>query len=164
MAERWVLNASPLIVLARGGYEGLIFDLADEVALPRPVAAEIGAGPEDDAARRLLAAGRIPLVDVPPSPPELLAWDLGVGETAVLAYALVNPGWRAVLDDRAARRCAKAFSIPLQGTLAVVLLARQRSLIPSAASVIRALQTGGFRLKDELIREVLRDTVSEEWE
>ncbi len=164
MAERWVLNASPLIVLARGGYEGLIFDLADKVALPRPVAVEIGGGPENDAARRLLAAGRIPLVDVPPPPPELLAWDLGMGETAVLAYALTNPGWTAVLDDRAARRCAKAFSIPLQGTLAVVLLARQRNLIPSAASVIRGLQAGGFRLKDELIREVLRDMVGEEWE
>jgi hypothetical protein len=46
VTERWVLNAFPLIVLARAGHEGLFLELADQVVVPRPAALEIEAGPE----------------------------------------------------------------------------------------------------------------------
>jgi predicted nucleic acid-binding protein len=49
-----------------------------------------------------------------------MAWDLGAGETAVLSYALANSGWTAVVDDNAARKCARSFAISAKGTLAVV--------------------------------------------
>lgn len=49
MAERWVVNASPLIVLARIGRDDLFFMLADQVVMPRVVAQEIQAGPKDAA-------------------------------------------------------------------------------------------------------------------
>ena len=39
--------------------------------------------------------------------------------------------------------------------LAIVILAKQRGLIPSAADVLRSLLTIGFRLDDQVIREVL---------
>lgn len=75
-----------------------------------------------------------------------LAWDLGAGETAVLAYALAHPGWTAILDDGAARRCAKVFGVPHKGTLGVVLLAKQRGIIPAAREVLERLQANGFRI------------------
>ncbi|HCA96836.1 MAG TPA: DUF3368 domain-containing protein, partial [Cyanobacteria bacterium UBA9226] len=37
--------------------------------------------------------------------PEVAAWDLGKGESAVLSFALKNSGFVAIIDDRAARRC-----------------------------------------------------------
>jgi len=123
MSERWVLNASPLIVLARVGLENLFLSLADQVVVPRAVAAEIEAGPPEDRARQALAAGRFPIADTPVPAEELLAWDLGSGETAVLSLALSEPGWVAVLDDAAARKCALAFSVAVKGTLAIVMLA-----------------------------------------
>jgi predicted nucleic acid-binding protein len=43
VSERWVLNASPLIVLARIDRTDLLFALADELVMPRVVAAEIKA-------------------------------------------------------------------------------------------------------------------------
>ena len=46
VTERWVLNAFPLIVLARAGHAGLFLELADQVVVPRPAALEIEAGPE----------------------------------------------------------------------------------------------------------------------
>ena len=56
MPERWVLNASPIIVLARVGQEHLFDALTDEFVVPRAVAEEIEAGPVNDpvlkAARR----------------------------------------------------------------------------------------------------------------
>ena len=163
MSERWVLNASPLIVLARVGQAHLFQELTEEVIVPRSVVTELNAGPEDDVAVRFLREGHLPIVDAPNPPASLLAWDLGAGETAVLAYALAHPGWTAVLDDRAARKCAQTFSIPLKGTLAVVILARKKGLIPSASAVLRQMQTNGFRLKDDLIQETLRQTVGETW-
>jgi predicted nucleic acid-binding protein len=161
--ESWVLNASPTIVLARIGLQGVFFDLTQQVLIPQAVAKEIQAGPPEDAAQRFLAEGRISIVPTPPPSSELSAWDLGAGETAVLSYALANPGWIAILDDGAARKCARSFSIPHKGTLAIVLLAKQQGLISSAANTLRALQSNGFRLDDELIRETLHRVVKEEW-
>lgn len=136
---------------------------ADEIVVPQAVAVEVQAGPAADPARQLLAAGRFTLVDTPPPSPELLAWDLGSSETAVLALAIAEKGWTAILDDAAARKCAYSFSIPLKGTLAVVLLAKQRGLIDSAAAVLQLLIDAGFRLDERLLREVLIRTVGESW-
>jgi predicted nucleic acid-binding protein len=163
MAERWALNASPLIVLARVGLEHLPLSLADQVVVPRQVAEEIQAGPAPDPARKALEAGKFTVVDVPPPPPELLAWDLGNGETAVLSWTIAQEGWTAILDDAEARKCARVFAVPIKGTLAVVLLAKQRGIIPSAAKTVQALISAGFHLNDQLIRDTLLRTVGEAW-
>lgn len=163
MGERWVLNASPLIVLACVGQEHLFEALADEVVVPRAVAEEIEAGPLDDPARRVIAGGQFTIVDTAPVL-DVLAWDLGAGETAVLSYALEEPGWTAVLDDAAARKCARSFGLPLKGTLGVIILAKQRGLIPSAAEIVRSLLRSGFRLDENIIREALSRAVGETWD
>ena len=163
MAERWALNASPLIVLARVGLEGLPLSLAEQVVVPRPVVEEIQAGPTLDPAQQAFAAGRFTIVDPPPPPAELLAWDLGYGETAVLSWVIANQDWTAILDDGEARKCARAFSVPLKGTLAVVLMAKLQGLIPSASEVMQALINTGFRLDERLIRDALARTVNETW-
>ena len=162
MPEQWVVNASPLIVLARIGYENLLFDFADETVIPAAVQTEINNGPLNDAARLFLRKGSIPVVQAYP-PAELIAWDLGAGETAVLAYALANPGWVAILDDGAARKCARSFYIPHKGTLGVILMAKRRGLIPSATEILHALRANGFRLDDNLLQDVLPKAVGEIW-
>ena len=157
MSERWVLNASPIIVLARVGQEHLFDALADEVVVPRAVVDEIQAGPTGDPGRQAVASGRFTVVGATPMP-DVLAWDLGVGERAVLSYALEEPGWTVIVDDAAARKCARSFGLRFKGTLAVVILAKQRGLIPSAADVLRSLITGGFYLDGDIIREALSRT------
>jgi predicted nucleic acid-binding protein len=102
-------------------------------------------------------------VDVPPPPSELLAWDLGHGETAVLSWTIAQEGWTAILGDAEARKCARVFAVPIKGTLAVVLLAKQRGVIPSAAKAVQALISVGFRLDEQLIRDTLLRTVGEAW-
>jgi predicted nucleic acid-binding protein len=47
--------------------------------------------------------------------------------------------------------------------LAIIILAKQLGLIDSAANVMRALQASGLRLEDDIIRQVLRDIVGENW-
>ncbi len=119
---------------------------------------EIQSGPGSDAARQALEGGWGVRVTAGRIPSELVEWGLGPGETAVLERAHCT----AVLDDASARACARAFDIPLIGTLGVVLRARQRGVIPSAGDLLRALRAAGLYLDDETIRSALR-RVGEEW-
>ena len=163
MPDRWVVNASPLILLARVGHSDWLAQLADEVVVPQAVADEILAGPADDPARRQLEAAAVPIAPSVATPADLLAWDLGAGETAVLAYARANPGWTALLDDAAARKCAQSFSVPVKGTLAVVVLAKLQGLTSSAAAIIGDLKAAGFRIDNQLVHDVLLASVGETW-
>jgi predicted nucleic acid-binding protein len=163
IAEKWVINASPIIALARVGQVELLAHLPEETILPQAVIKELLHAPEGDPARRVVESGLFATVPSPPSPPEILAWDLGRGETAVISFALTNPGWVAVLDDGVARRCARSFSLPIIGTLAVIILAKQYGLIDSAAQVLQTLRAHGFRLDDALIRDALAHSVGEPW-
>lgn len=54
MRRRWVVNASPLILLVKAGHERLLYELSSELVIPRGVATEIAQGPRDDPARQWL--------------------------------------------------------------------------------------------------------------
>lgn len=162
MPERWVLNASPIISLARIDRANLLFSIPDEVVVPQAVFDEVMAGPATDAARVFLQSKESVIV-TSESSSEITTWDLGSGETAVLSFALANLNYVAILDDAAARKCSNSFSIPVKGTLAVVLMAKQKNLIPSAADVLRALRTAGFHLDDRVIQKALKDVAGESW-
>lgn len=162
MSERWVINASPLILLAKVQQLDLLSQLAETIIVPEAVVAEVLAGPADDPARRFLETEPVTKVDVS-AHPLILAWDLGSGETAVLSHALANPGWKAIIDDGAARRCAHTLDLPLAGTLAIILAARQKQLIPAAVPVVRTLLSHGFRVNETTLKLALWETVSEIW-
>ena len=81
----------------------------------------------------------------------------------MLAVAMERRPATAVLDDAAARTCAKALGIEVIGTLAVVLRAKRKALIPSAADVLRALRMAGLRLDDQVVHLALKG-IGETWE
>ena len=62
-----------------------------------------------------------------------------------------------------ARRCARSLTVPYKGTLAVIILAKQRGFISSAASVINELRDVGYYIDDYTIAEALLKTVGEDW-
>ena len=162
MSEVWVVNASPIIVLAKAGHLHLLNELAGKLLLPDAVFAEVLAGPEADPARQALEGGwgsRQPVTEIPG---DLLEWGLGPGETAVLALARQCMPCSAILDDAAARACAKAFGVPLLGTLGVVLRAKRRGLVALAADVLKAIRAAGLHLDDRTIRLAL-GRIGETW-
>ena len=112
VAEKWIINASPVIALARVGQVELLARLPVQAVLPQAVAEELSVAPEDEPARQALESGIFKIVKAPAIPDNILAWDLGKGESAVLAYALAHRGSVAILDDGAARRCARSLSLP----------------------------------------------------
>ena len=162
MVEDWVVNASPLIALGAIGRLDLLEGPDRRLIVPAAVATEVLAGPEADGGRRALAAGWIgerPHVVVRD---DVLEWGLGAGESAVLSAVLASTTPAvAVLDDGAARSCARALGARVIGTLGVVLRAKVSGRIDTAAPVVRALRDAGLYLDDELVRRALSEIVGE---
>ena len=153
----WVVNASPLILLGKIARLSLLAELSESVVIPHEVALEIDAGPAADPARLWLAAHGRNLVTLPESfDLRVVAWDLGKGETAVICQALSKPGSVCILDDRAARDCARLFGARVKGTLGVLLLAKQAGLIPAVRPEIEALLNSGAMLHEGVVREALQ--------
>ena len=82
---------------------------------------------------------------------QVATWDLGSGESEVLSLNLRIPDCAAIVDDRAARRCAQALGIVTLGTGGVLVLAKRRGLISSVSSRIQLLRDAGLWLSDDLV-------------
>jgi predicted nucleic acid-binding protein len=163
VGEVFVVNASPVITLAKAGHLALLTNLADTVLLPDAVVVEVLAGPESDPARRAIEGGWGTRMPVSSMPAAVLEWGLGAGEAAVIAVALEGRGRTPVLDDAQGRKCARALGLPLIGTLGVVLRAKRLGRITSAAEVLRDLQKAGLHLDQQVIAVALRHVAGEEW-
>ena len=152
MPKKWVVNASPLIVLARINHLFLLQHLAEEIVVPAGVAKEIAQGPEDDPARQWLQSHGQELVrEVQVVPPVVIAWNLGLGESEVLSWAYQNPGYEVVLDDRAARNCALSLNLPVRGTISVVVLAKKAGHLKEITPILLQLEQAGFRIGPNII-------------
>jgi predicted nucleic acid-binding protein len=152
----WVVNASPVILLARVGQLNLLQRLGPAVVIPEAAVLEIRRrGPTDPAIQALAQATWLVAIDPGPIPTNVSAFGLGAGETAVLAHALANPGRGAIVDDQAARNAATALGIPHQGTLAVVVFAKLHGLIPAARPLVEQLRQHGMYLSDQVMNQAL---------
>lgn len=128
---------------------------ADELFVPDAVVLEINRrGANDVTVRALQQAHWLQVVEVKPQA-LIQAWDLSLGETAVLSYALHKPDFKAVIDDGLARKCAQTFEIPLLGTLGLVLIAKKRGVIAKARPVMRELKQQGMYLKEATLNQAL---------
>ncbi len=152
MPKKWVVNASPLIVLARINHLFLLQHLAEEIVVPAGVAKEIAQGPGDDPARQWLQAqGRNLVREMQVVPPVIIAWNLGLGESEVLSWAYQNPGYEAVLDDRAARNCALSLNLPVRGTISLIVLAKKDGYLKEITPILLQLEQAGFRISPNII-------------
>lgn len=151
MAERPVVNASPLMFLVRVGLLDLLLELGEGVVVPAAVEAEVAAfGASDPVPVALKSTPWIEVAPALPVPSNILAWDLGDGESAVLAWALAHPSTTAIIDDLAGRRCAVALGIPVVGTLGLVLRAKKSGRIVAARPIVVKLQLAGMYLADDI--------------
>ncbi len=156
--RRWVVNASPLILLGKANQLGLLSALGDQVAVPKAVVEEVGTKPDGKAPLHVIAENpAYTVVDNEVATPEILSWDLGAGETQVLAHALAHKAERVVIDDLEARRCAKAMGLGIIGTLGIVGRARAMGLIDQAEPVVRRLRETGLYASGELVRRLLKE-------
>lgn len=155
MSEAWVVNASPLILFSRVDRLDLIERLAGVALVPDAVIEEVRAGrhkdPKATSTLEWAERHRVHNVTVPVS---IEHWDLGLGESQVLAHCVGSPKW-AVLDDRASRRCATAHGISVIGSLGMVLRAKQNRHIERARPVIDELITAGMFVEAAFVDRAL---------
>ncbi len=126
LIEKVVINASPFILLCKSGLVEILPELFSEIGMPKSVANEISHG-DDIAAQRLYVFEKTGLIGCSEVlSDEVLAWNLGDGETEVLSVAYESKNTLiALVDDRAARRCAETLSIRTIGTGGVLILAKK---------------------------------------
>jgi predicted nucleic acid-binding protein len=157
------VNSSPLILLGRISRLDLLPAIAERVVIPHSVLGELSVKDGTDwLATTVTAIPGFEIVDDSQIPATVARWDLGAGESAVLAYCLLNPGYRAVLDDQKGRRCARSLGVALLGTLGVVVEARRQGLIPVARPIVAAIRGAGYYIEDELIAAALQE-IGEDW-
>jgi predicted nucleic acid-binding protein len=126
------------------------------VLVPDVVLNEIGGhGPDDPSVQVVRQSPWIQIVSTPTIPDAVLVWDLDAGESAVLAIALQELDSMAILDDQPARRCAQVLNIQTQGTLGLVLVAKQQGLVPAVRPVLEQLRQAGMYLSTRLEDQIL---------
>lgn len=149
--ESVVVSASPLIILFKSGLADLLPRLFSEVAVTEGVWKEVAAcGEAGDAPAGVGSAAWLRRVPSPRIAPRVAAWNLGDGEAEVLSFAFGLPGYRAMVDDRAARRCARTLGVGTLGTGGVLVLAKRGGLITSVSDELRRLKGAGLWLSEEL--------------
>lgn len=156
MTERWVFNASPLILLGKTAQLEWLPRLG-EVIIPAAVADEVLAGRPDDPARKFIESS-IPgeWIREVTDRQEVVAWDLGPGETAVISWAMEGAEYEAVLDDAAARRCCDVFGVRVRGTLSLVALAKKRGWVKACRPVFALLREAGLYVSPDLLEQVAK--------
>lgn len=162
MPDCRVVNASPLITLAKVGQLGLLEEPEFALIIPDPVAREVLRWPAEDPARKALSAGWGG-TPVPVEPDvDIMEWGLGSGESGVITLARSMKGV-AVIDDGAARSAALALGVRLTGTLGLVLRAARLGRIASAAEILEQLIDAGLRLNNDVVRDALAQVTGESW-
>jgi predicted nucleic acid-binding protein len=143
-------------LLSKVGLVDVLQHLGAPAVIPIAAVHEIQRrGPTDPSVQTLVKATWLATVDPGPIPSSVSALGLGPGESAVIAYALANSGSGVVFDDQAARRAAATLSIPHQGTLSLVILAKVQGLIPAARPVVEQLRQQGMYLSDQVMNQAL---------
>ena len=154
---RWIVNASPVILLAKIGQADLLLRIPSETVIPHSVFEEVcSAGGADPGHRWITSLPQGIVRDDTAIPSEIASWDLGKGETAVIAWAVDAGQSEVVIDDLAGRRCAEVMRVPVTGSLGVLLIAKKKHLIPAAAPFIRDLRDAGAHLSDSLVQSALQ--------
>ena len=157
MSRHWVVDASPIILLAKTGHLVLLPTTTDKLLIPKAVAEEIRQAPSDDPARTWLDAEGEQFVEpTGPLAETVAAWDLGRGESRVLSVGVRRDGWTALMDDGAARRCGKGLDIPIIGTLGLLVVAKREGYLAAVRPVTKALRRAGLHVDDDVVDQVLR--------
>ena len=80
----------------------------------------------------------------------------GRGESEAIALSIECSAARLILDDKKARRIARRLNLPVTGTLAVLLKAKERGILPMVRDIVNRLIAANFRVSDALVEELLR--------
>jgi len=141
-----VSDTSCLIVLSKTGQLGLLKDLFSQVIVTPEVVREFGEPlPNWISVQEVKSAAL----------QRLLETQLDIGEASAISLALEIPSHQVLIDERKGRRIASEMGLKVIGTVKVLLLAKERGLIDSLNDALQKLLDAGFRLSEQLVKDIL---------
>lgn len=151
-----VSNTSPRIKLAGVGLLDLPPLIYAEIWVPEAVRQEYAVGrratdPDIDTLAWLKIHPITTALSVPTGP------NLHAGELAAIALASQTHARALILDDRNARKVAEQLGLPIVGTLALLVRAKRRSIIPLVKPIVDQMIAQGRYISPALRARVLRD-------
>jgi len=159
-----VLNSSVIIALSTLGYLNKLSPLFKEILIAKAVFDEIcSAGQGLIGERELQEAVKTNLIGVRVVKNRLLVNaildPLAMGEAETIALASEEKVDYIVLDDKLARRRAKAMKLNVVGTLRILRLMYDAKLI-GKSEIIKALEKlreTGFRISEDVVSKVIKE-------
>lgn len=151
-----ITDAGPLIAFARLGQLELLTQVFEQVLVTEEVFAECTCRSDYAEAKFILEADRTKLIQRCTAPPVHfeLALHVDAGEASTITAA-AEWGCGVLIDDKAGRRMAKNFGVASIGTVGVLVLAKQKNLLPSIKPLLDQLTKSGYFLGDNLIASAL---------
>jgi predicted nucleic acid-binding protein len=153
-----VSNTSPIVALAAIGRLDLLRAVHGEIAIPSAVFDEIAvAGAGEPGAREVTEADwvkRYPVANT--TLVNALGLELDAGEAQAIALAVEIHADLILLDERLGRRAARRLGLTINGTLGVIIAAKDLGLLPSVRPILDALRVeAGFWIGNDLYSAVL---------
>jgi uncharacterized protein len=153
-----VSDTSPLCNLALIDYLWVLREIYQTVIIPDIVADELAAASHP----AIPAIVQIDWIQIRSLSDSTLArqlqFDRGLdpGEANAIALAIELQADDLLIDERLGRREALQFGLSMIGILGILILAKQRNLIPTVRPVMDALiDRAGFRVSPQLYQQVL---------
>lgn len=158
-----VLDASPLIALARIGSLALLRQLADQIVIPDAVYTEtVSRVPARPGSAEIAQASWITRRTVENrAQVQLLHSRVGLGEAEAIVLAREIGADAVVLDDATARRLAEQEGCRVVGLLGLLVVTKQRGLLSAAKPLLDTMRNSGFFIGDELYATILREVAEE---
>jgi predicted nucleic acid-binding protein len=79
------------------------------------------------------------------------------GEASAIALASEITCEHLIVDDMAARKFAEKLGLPIKGTVGVLLMAKQKGVIPLLRPYLDLIQQTNFRLSQKLVEQFIKD-------
>ena len=154
-----ISDAGPLIALAKVDSLFIPEALFSRLRIPEAVWLECRQKPGEDRRRIEQAAndGWLSVVTVTVEhASRRFSPSLGRGEIEAIQLALVTTQSLLIMDDRLARRQAMQCGLEYIGTVRMLLMAEQRSVIDDAETVIQRMTASGYRISPRILQQLKR--------
>lgn len=134
---------------------GLLQSLYKEVIVTDSVFAELDSEKDNtlSSVKAAIQQGWLDIVVVPIDDQEI-ANILDPGEASAISYSLQHNRIPLLIDEHKGKRYARSQGIPVIGTAGVLILAKQKNLIPLVKPLLLNMKEKGYWLSDQFIDTV----------
>jgi predicted nucleic acid-binding protein len=146
MAKTVIADTSCLIVLSNIDRLEILKSLYSHIIITPEIKAEFG--------------GELPnwiAVSSEKREQKALRLELDKGEASAIGLGLVYDHVLILIDEKKGRKVARQLTLPVMGTLGVLIKAKEKGYITSLATEIEKLKQVEFRMSEKLIQKILKN-------